>query len=213
MSYDLLAPLYAMLERLAFGRALQRARCAPLQGKVAPSSVLVLGDGDGRFLEQAVKAWPEARFVVVEQSAAMLAMAKKRASGHDVQFLQGDVCDGLGVLGDQCFDVVVSHFFLDCFTEATLKRLVPDVAARVSPRGCWFVSEFVAERWWHRILLWLMYRFFHNLTETEARRLPGSEDVLDRAGFSAERLGSWRAGFVVADVWHRDSVQGCFHNI
>ena len=107
MSYDVLAPLYATLERLTFGRALQRARCAPLLAEVTPSTVLVLGDGDGRFLEQAVGAWPRASFVVVDQSAAMLTMAKQRANRHDVRFLQADVRDGLGVLDSQVYDVVV----------------------------------------------------------------------------------------------------------
>ncbi|MDB4589781.1 class I SAM-dependent methyltransferase [Verrucomicrobiales bacterium] len=204
MSYDVLAPFYATLERLTFGRALQRARCAPLQTNVAPSTVLVLGDGDGRFLELAVGAWPGATFVVVDQSAAMLALAKKRAEGCCMRFVQADVRDGLRALDDHCFDVVVSHFFMDCFTESTLKRLVSEVADQMSPEGCWFVSEFAAKAWWHRFLLRLMYRFFHNLTETEARSFPKYGEVLSRAGFSAERLGVWRAGFVVADVWHRE---------
>ena len=204
MSYDALAPIYATLERLSFGRALQRARCAPLQSEAAPANVLVLGDGDGRFLEQAVKAWPSATFVMVDQSEAMLAMAKRRVDTRRVRFLQADVGDNLGVIEGERFDAVVSHFFLDCFTATTIKRLVPDVAARLSSHAQWFVSDFAAKAWWQRGLLWLMYRFFHNLTETEAWRLPEYGEVLSRAGFSSARLGNWRAGFVVADVWRRD---------
>ena len=55
MSYDTLAPYYRWLEGFTFGGVLQRARCAGLRwwkGE-SPRRVLLLGDGDGRFLREA----------------------------------------------------------------------------------------------------------------------------------------------------------------
>ena len=202
MSYSVLAPFYQCLEQVSFGRALQAARCACLK-EPAPDRALVLGEGDGRFLEQAVQAWPETQFTVIEQSSGMLRLAQKRTARDRVRFLQGSALD-LKTLIDapnEGFDAVISHFFLDCFTIDTLHRLVPMVLERVVPRARWYVSEFRNEHWWQRCLLWGMYRFFHHLTETEATCFPLYEDVFRTHELARRRLATWRAGFVAAEVW------------
>ena len=165
--------------------------------------MLVLGEGDGRFLEQAVQAWPKTQFTVIDQSPGMLRLAQKRTATDRVRFLQGSALDLESLLGEsnEGFDAVVSHFFLDCFNTATLHRLVSMVLAQIVPEARWFVSEFRNERWWQRSLLWGMYRFFHRLTETEASDLPPYEDVFQTHELTSRRLATWRAGFVVAEVW------------
>lgn len=212
MSYDALAPFYESLERLTFGRALQAARVAPLQthGR-QPKNVLLLGDGDGRFLEQALATWKEARFVSMDQSGRMLACAARRARGlgNRVRFVQADLHDGLASLEAEAFEVIVSHFVLDCFPEERLVALLPLIEERLAPQGMWFVSEFSASRWWQRALLWAMYRFFHGFTETEAARFPDYRRLLEETGWRSKRLGLWRRAFVVAEAWQRESSQGC----
>ena len=71
MSYTTLAPHYHWLETLTFGRALQAARCACLQAgeEVRPQRALLLGDGDGRFLERALRCWPEASWVSASKTS------------------------------------------------------------------------------------------------------------------------------------------------
>ena len=119
MSYDRFAPFYRLAETLVFGRALQEARCAGLSGG-DPKSVLILGDGNGRYLEQAVLAWPKAEFVSIDASEGMLRQAKKRVGEDRVRFIHADVIAGLQEVQDQNFEVIVTHFFLDCFQEETL---------------------------------------------------------------------------------------------
>ena len=235
MTYDTLAPVYETLETFTLGRALQWARCAALetwQGH-PPESVLVLGDGDGRFLEQAFRAWPETVFVCIEQSERMQALAKQRilavarsspSDGHAMvtecllsqshsmgtpgdqfQFIHGEVREGLASLGEAEFEVIVSHFFLDCFTDGSLQRLIPDIAARLRQGGHWYISEFTDRTWWQRCLLWGMYRFFRLTTETEAGTFPNYAEILNEQGLRANRLGSWRGNFVVADHFQRSS--------
>ena len=51
MSFDLLAPHYRWMEWVLAGEKLQRCRTAWLEVLPAPARVLILGEGNGRFLE------------------------------------------------------------------------------------------------------------------------------------------------------------------
>ena len=208
MSYDHLALPYALLETLTFGRALQRARCAALAEVPIPERVLLLGDGDGRFLEQAVRTWPQAQFVSIDQSEGMLRRARERVASDRVRFERANVRD-LAVLeeviGADSFDLLVTHFFFDCLTTATLEKLVPTIARRLGRDGRWIVADFVRASWWQGALLWGMYRLFHNLTETEARSMPDYVRLLHDKGFQDTLVGAWRAGFIETRVFQRCS--------
>lgn len=50
-SFDGLAPWYFLLEKLSFGNQLQKCRLSQLEELKDATSVLILGDGNGRFLE------------------------------------------------------------------------------------------------------------------------------------------------------------------
>ena len=200
MSYDRFAPLYRFAETLVFGRALQKARCAGLRGE-APKRVLVIGDGNGRFLEQAVRAWPDAHFVSIDASEGMLRQAKKRVDKDRVRFIHADVVVGLNELENQTFEVIVTHFFLDCFREDSLEKLIPILARMRTKSGVWDITDFSDQSPHHRAMLWVMYRFFHTFTETPAKCLPDYRRILRAQGLVPEHLGSWRSGFVIAQRW------------
>ena len=200
MSYDRFAPFYTLLETLFFGSALQKARCAGLGG-MAPKNVLVIGDGNGRYLEQAIRAWPDARFVSIDASEGMIQQARKRVDETRVRFLHADAVAGLNELQGQTFDVLVTHFFLDCLCEETLEKLIPKLAEMRTHSGLWDISDFTDRRLHHRAMLWMMYRFFHSFTETPAERLPDYGRILQAHGLVPETLGTWRRGFLIAQRW------------
>lgn len=207
MSYSTLAPHYHWLERLTFGGALQAARCACLHAwnGESPQRVLLLGDGDGRFLERALKRWPESRFTSIDQSEGMQQLARQRCGDDRVRYVHGDALERLEREDAGAYDVVVTHFFVDCFLSEALEMLTKEVHRILEPGGSWFVSEFRDERAWQRAILWLMYRSFHLLTgaETPAKRLPDHAVELEALGFEKALLGRWRGGFVVAERWTR----------
>ena len=60
-NFDRLAGIYRLLEFLAFGRDLERARFRLLETLAECHSVLVLGEGDGRCLARLARVAPEAR--------------------------------------------------------------------------------------------------------------------------------------------------------
>ena len=204
MSYDRFAPFYALVETLVFGRALQEARCAGLDG-TAPGSVLIIGDGNGRFLERAAAAWPDAYFVSIDASAGMLRQAQNRIHEARVQFILADVDAGLQEIQGHTFDAIVTHFFLDCFREDSLEKLIPALSELRTRSGVWYISDFTERKLAHRAVLWVIYRFFQTFTETTAQCMPDYRRILLAQGLVPETLGSWRSGFIIAERWRENS--------
>ena len=144
MSFDWIAPHYRWLEPLLAGRKLQRCRVAWLGEVRACRRVLVVGEGPGRFLERAVCAMPAAEFVCVDASAAMLERA--RAAVHRlgesarVNFVHASLPEWEPERAD--FDLIVTHFFLDCFAEPALSQVVARLASAAQPDAHWLLSDF-----------------------------------------------------------------------
>ncbi|HEX4665062.1 MAG TPA: class I SAM-dependent methyltransferase, partial [Chthoniobacterales bacterium] len=91
MSFDRVAPHYRWLETLVFGRQLQAARMAFVKEIEAPRRVLVLGEGDGRFLAEFVRLHPRSVVDCVEASERMIELAQRRVGEANVRFIRGDV--------------------------------------------------------------------------------------------------------------------------
>jgi ubiquinone/menaquinone biosynthesis C-methylase UbiE len=215
VNFDCLARLYRALEYAVFDRALEEARHAFLEALPRAGRVLLLGDGDGRYLKRAVDARPEVRFVSLDSSRAMLAVARRRLAAdkcRQVEFVHAAAEEWLvGKVGrrDQRFDAVVTHFFLDCFTDRNLEELVTRIASLLRPGGNWVVSEFSVPAGCggdgssRRVLLAIMYLFFRVTTGLRARVLPDYAKALRCAGFArhaCRKSVAWE-GFVVSELW------------
>ena len=133
MGFDRVARAYSMLERLAFGGALQRARTAHLDTVVgAGGDVLLLGDGDGRFLESLLTAAAErnvpiGQIVSVDASAVMLELARERVAGlpgaDRVLFRCAAIEEFKPPEGFEA-SMISAHFFFDCFGDERLAEVV-----------------------------------------------------------------------------------------
>ncbi len=211
MNCDPLARWYRWLEYAGFGHALERTRFAYLDTLGNARRVLVLGDGDGRFLAAFLRANPHAEADYVDSSAAMLELARQRlgaADGARVRFHHADARRWQPPAVS--YDLIVTHFFLDCFTDGELYRLVTRLTAFTAPGARWIVSEFRhppigGPRAWHASL-WItgLYAFFRVATGLRVRRLPDHMTVLTGAGFRLEREILARYGLLTAQAWRRD---------
>ena len=80
VSFNLIARHYRWLETIVFGNQLQQARLAFVRDVGAPRRVLLVGEGNGRFLAEFVRAHPGAAIDCVEASAFSLARCSLQAS-------------------------------------------------------------------------------------------------------------------------------------
>ena len=185
--YDKLADRYQLLEKLMFGSHLNRARTALLSLIPACRSALVLGDGDGRLLESLLTTQPECQITSIDQSERMLEIQQKRLSNHrlraNVSWRQQDARNLKGFDGQ--FDLLVSAFFLDCFTFQELETHVPLWLNTLRPGGHFYLVDFQEpDSGWNRLrgkmYLTAMHHFFRWHTNLPNRKLVDLHQVLNQ---------------------------------
>jgi ubiquinone/menaquinone biosynthesis C-methylase UbiE len=205
-----LARCYRALEWIVYGRDLERARFAFIERLRLSRSILILGEGDGRFLAKLLETAPEARVDCVDASPGMLARAAARigegAARSRVRFIPSNIFEL--TFETNRYDAVVTLFFLDCFTPIEAEAAVARIREGLRPGALWLWADFVVPqgRWralWARLNLTLLYLFFRWQTGISARALPPAEELLRRAGFQAAATRDLHGGLVRASLFAR----------
>ena len=211
MNFDAIAPWYRTLETLAFGNALQRARIACLDEIGSPRRALIVGEGNGRFLAALLQRHPLTRIDCVDSSERMLDLARRQvletspdAIGR-VTFLRDDV--KTWTPSDR-YDLIVTPFFLDCFSTRQIGHVVAKLAQAASPDAIWLLADFrIPETGFARVhaQAWLavMYWFFRCVAAIEARELIDPSPFLRAEGFSLARQHLFRLGMVKSELWRK----------
>lgn len=228
MNCDRLARPYRWLEYGAFGFALERRRNAFLPVAKDACRVLLLGDGDGRFAARLLASCDRTtliELVCVDSSAAMLELARRRlhsavrSPSPILELVHTDarrwLCERQARIADGSaapFDLVVTHFFLDCFSAAELPTLVQSIAGVATPGAHWLVSEFrqppagAGWRAWHAAAwLRLLYHFFRLTTGLTVSRLPDHRSAFAANGFRLISEQTARAGLLISESWRRSA--------
>lgn len=213
MSFDTLAPFYRGMEWLFAGRLLQAARMRFIAETGHCRKALVLGEGPGSFLVELLEINPHVEVVCVERSRGMIRQARKRLRSRGlnpgrVQFIESDVWNWLESDHAKDFDLIATHYFLDCFSENELGELIRLVGSAAAPGALWLVSDFnIPHRGLGRIrakiIVLLLYLLFHLTTDLEAWSLVAPEAFLRAAGFSMEQNWTANFGLVHASLWRK----------
>ena len=203
-NFDRIAGAYRWMEYVCLGTLLEQTRFCWLGTLGGCRQALVLGDGDGRFTARLLGANQLVRVTAVDESALMLRLLKRRCSpsGNRLATYQ---CDARQYDPPPGADLVVSHFFLDCLSQAQVEELVRRLKPLLAPDATWLVSEFrIAEgwlRWPARLLVRLLYLAFRVLTGLRITRLPDHGKALAACGFQLTREKRFCGGLLTAEVW------------
>ena len=207
MNFDRVAPHYRRLEMLVFGQQLQAARSAFVRQISRARRALLVGEGDGRVREELLRAQPERQVEYLDASARMLALARARVGDARVQFLHADL--SAAAFPAQRYDLIVTHFFLDCLEEAALREVVDKLSAAATDSATWLIADFHAPprgRYWARFLIASMYCFFRVAAGIDARRLIDYAPLLRAHDFSLTREIISPNGMIRSQRWERSPV-------
>jgi hypothetical protein len=131
------------------------------------------------------------------RSEAATADAKTRLSTHHANALTFSLAGP--------YDLVVTHFFLDCLSQTELDRLVSRVASSLAPGGLWLISDFrVPGGLMHlpaRVLVRGLYSAFRVLTGLRTSRLPDHATPLSNAGLVRVAQQHSFAGILTTQLW------------
>jgi len=217
--YDRLALSYRATEWLVFGQQLQRARVAMFNELPPWNRLLILGDGNGRLLEQLCvrqlrfatersSGDAPSRITSLDHSLRMLRLQQSRVdsigASEFVAFIQADARGYKPEVG--AYDVVVTPFFLDCFSLAELKLYLPHWLAALRVGGVLLHVDFIVprSRWQRRrakLLLGAMHLFFRWQTGLANRQLVDTGPLIEQCGLRMEHEQISGGGMIAAQIW------------
>jgi SAM-dependent methyltransferase len=209
MSFDALAPMYRGMEFVLAGRKLQGCRLAFLAECGACRRALLLGEGPGNFLTELLRVNPCVLVTCVEISPRMIAEARRRLSDDPrarVRFEQADALNWNAPPNQ--FDLIVTHFFLDCFRPEQLGALITKLASSARPDARWLLADFRTpetgwRRWRAAFVMALMYAFFRVVTGLSAARLTPPDKFIATQGFELKERRLANFGLLHSDLWER----------
>lgn len=202
--FNRVAPVYDALQRMVFGNALIGSQRAFLDAIPDNSNVLILGGGSGETMKDLLNLRGGCHIWYVEASDVMISLAREQVQTHEglVHFIHGTEAS---IPRDVVFDAAITGFFLDIFPDERVVTIGRAMSRHLRREGIWLITDFVdTGKWWHRILLWTMYRFFRMTSGIESRSLPHWQTQVAATGFRQNRSRCFSGGFINSSVWTND---------
>lgn len=210
--FNAIAPFYRWLEYLTFGPALSRCRNHFLPALTGSRRALVLGDGDGRFLARLLASNPHLHADAVDLSPAMLARLMRRAnSAHPsaAQRLRTICSDARTFQPSGSYDLIVTHFFLDCLIQSELDALTLRLRPHLTPNALWLFCDFRIPAGPLRLpaqaLVRMLYLGFRVLTHLRTTHLPDHAAALSSIGLNRTDRHLVLGGLLTTELWQLKS--------
>jgi len=200
-NYNNSAWFYDGLSRLVYGRALINAQIYLLQFVPANSSVLIVGGGTGWILEELTKIHPSGLSITyVEIAADMMARSMRRNNGLNSVAFINDAIENVAI--NEVFDVIITPFLFDNFTEATAEKVFKHIHQLLRAGAIWLNADFqLTGKWWQSILLKSMFLFFRMFCKIEASQLPDVERLFNARGYRAVERRSFYGDFIISTAY------------
>jgi SAM-dependent methyltransferase len=213
-NFDPLAKLYRWMEYASFGPMLEHCRFAFLPQCNNAKRALILGDGDGRFTARLLASNPDMHVDAVDASAAMLRELRRRVarsvpdSANRLRTFHADARSFIPPAND--YDLIATHFFLDCLTEKEVASLVACILPHLTSQARWIISEFSvsARGGWKipsRLMIRFLYLAFHWMTHLTVKRIPDYSCILEHFGFRLTSKNTFLGNLLTAELWGRKS--------
>jgi SAM-dependent methyltransferase len=207
--FDRLARLYRAMEYLSFGPMLERCRYSHLVQLTGARRALVIGDGDGRFVRELLIANRQIHADVIDASPAMLRRLTRRVSRAKTISRLTVACADARTFAPAAtgYDLVVTHFFLDCLTATDTQQLIARIRPHLVPGARWLVSEFDVPAagplrvWLSRGIIAALYTAFRLLTGLAVREIPPWRQLLAHSGFTRTASHTWLGGLLTSELW------------
>jgi SAM-dependent methyltransferase len=210
MNCDRIARYYEVLERMSFGRHLERSRFAFLTETRTSRRAIVCGGGDGRFLARLLSSNPLVEVDFVDLSPRMVQLSERRVASMGLSFRErvsfrvGDVRDF--ALRPEGYDLIVTNYFFDFFTEQELSQLVSRLVGCASSRAQWIVSDFRVSdgpvgRVWTWAVIRSLYAAFRLTTGLRVTRLPRYVSALSKQGCLLRCEHTMFGGLLHSSLW------------
>lgn len=204
-SYDDVAPFYDRLSKFVFGSAVLRAHQYLINAIPADSAVLIIGGGSGFILEEIAKKCDGGlQITYVDNSKKMIDLSAKRNAGNNrVTYINQSVSN---IDFPQKFDVVITPFFLDNFSEKSIKIIYNKIDSFLKPQGLWLFADFQLDKnvFWQKLMLQIMYLFFRIFCNIEASQLPDFGFHFRQYNYQLILKKTFYRNFIQAEIYRKN---------
>jgi len=202
-NYDNAAWFYDGLSRLVYGKALIKAQVYLLQYIQPNDNILIVGGGTGWILEEIAHIYPEGLTITyAEVSAKMTALSKKRNCGSNHVTFINNAIENVALSAN--FDVVITPFLFDNFTEQTLQKVFSHLNVLLKPTGLWLNTDFqLTGKWWQRLYLKSMLLFFRILCAIESKNIIPIDTYFVKAGYNAISSKTFFSEFIISKAYKK----------
>ena len=203
--YDNTTWFYEGLSKLIFGNTHVKAQNHFLNQIPLNSNILVIGGGTGQILESISQIHPSGLHIAyVEISPKMMELSRKRnIAQNKVEFITSDIASITFTLK---FDVVITAFLFDNFSDESLAKVFPQINEWVKPNGLWFDTDFqLTGSFWQKLMLKSMYLFFGLMKAVEVNSLPNAPGLFARHSYSVLDLKEFYGRFIYTRLYKKAS--------
>lgn len=196
--FDRLAPIYDSLAQLIIGKGIQISQLYFLNYLKEKKKLLILGGGTGWILPYIVEINPTLKIDYIELAPKMILKAKQSLKEYtNISFIVGTEEN----IPHHDYDSVLTNFYLDLFTDTKLNDVIGKIKKSLLPNAHWIATDFVSEQGWHKVMLWIMYRFFNITTGLMTYSLPQWENALIQANGKLVAMRKYSRGFIKTTVY------------
>lgn len=168
-------------------------------------SLLIVGGGTGWILKDLNAIAQPIKIVFVETAIEMIALAKKVATHHHVEFVHQDIET---YQADPNFDAVLTPFLFDNFDSTKAEKVFERIDALLAKGGIWlYVDFYVNEKsaLWKKTILKAMHLFFRLINVVRVN------DLIDATPFFKPNYGViaekyYYGHFIKAVVYQKQSL-------
>ena len=184
-----------------YGKALIDAQVYLVRSIPAGAHILIVGGGTGWVLEEITKIHPSRLSITyIDASAKMIALASIRQVGKNQVTIITSPKES--VILDGAFDVALTPFLFDNFTDNTLQKIFPTIDSYMKPGGKWLHCDFQNTNvFWQKWLLKIMYFFFKVCCGIEASQLPDTDSCFTEFEYEVMTQKAFMSGFVMSTIY------------
>ena len=213
--FNTIAPFYNIISTIGSFNKIHKSQMWLLSKKMKFSKVLIMGGGDGKFLLNAMQQKLADHYYYVDISGAMIKLAKTKIkkqsalSLDSVTFVCGSYQD---IPKDETFDLMVTPYFLDCFSERELSLVVAKLHARLTIGGTWFFADFNIpddsfRRFTFKTIIQLLYGIFNFFCDLGVSHLPNFNEQFSKYNFTLLDEKYFLGGLLVARIYKNGNPQ------
>lgn len=199
-NFDSVSFMYDCLAKCIFKeRKLKEVQTAFLDCIHLSANVLIVGGGTGEILEWLPKG-KHLSVDYVELSARMLERAKLRnAQVTETHFIQSHALEHSGL-----YDFIIAHFFLDCFNEDELPKMLKHLSNQLKVGGKLLVSDFCHNgKRKDEFLNKLMHLFFRLFANLSSKKLQNIRAVIRASGLVETHYQIFDRGQLFSGVYEK----------